>query len=194
MIPTVPAAFDIGAAKARNYEEKIVNKLLRRYEIAEEYKLQMLQEWEKRCGVRALTLVVFSQFFPTFPIRLATTYFPSVNQECTVVDMFKGFGATKLVLRYETIFESVDDDAAETPCGMVFNWPYLRGGGGMVLHNQPINVDVPGSRFFYVSKRGRQLVMETLDVVLDTIDANAPGGEGWQPEFRQRSKESTYGI
>lgn len=187
-------ALNFGDVKARKYEEKIVNKLLQRYGIDDEYKHQMLQESKDRCDVRSLSLLIFGQFFPTFPIHLQTTYFPNVSQECSVVDMFNRFGDTLLVLRYETIFESVADDDADTPCGMVFEWPYLKGGGGMVLHNQPINVDVPGSRFFFVSKRGQQLVMETLDVVLDTIDANAPGGAGWQPEFHQQCARSMYGM
>jgi hypothetical protein len=175
---------DIGAARAAKYDKRIAEKLLRRYDIPDEHRDLMLRDSEHRCGIKSLSLFTFHEFYPTFPICLRTTYFPYVSRDCTVADLFKRFDQTMLVLRYETVFEDITEEDAELPCGMVFDWPYLQGGGGMVLHNQPINVDVPGTRLFYVSKQGRQLVMETLDVVLDTIDANAPGGGGWLPEIR----------
>jgi hypothetical protein len=54
--------------------------------------------------------------------------------------------------------------------------------GGLVLHNHPIDVDVPGSRLLWISERGQQLVLEPLDVLLDSIDRAAPAGKGWTPE------------
>lgn len=55
-------------------------------------------------------------------------------------------------------------------------------GGGLVLHNQPIDVRVVGSRLLWIGKHGG-LVLEPLNVLLDTIDNQVPGGNGWQQEF-----------
>ncbi len=38
-------------------------------------------------------------------------------------------------------------------------------------------------RMLWISPQGEQLVLEPLDTVLDTIDKNCPGGNGWQPEY-----------
>ncbi len=67
--------------------------------------------------------------------------------------------------------------------GLVIDWPYLKMGGGLVLHNQPIDTDIPGMRMLWISPQGEQLVLEPLDTVLDTIDKNCPGGNGWQPKY-----------
>jgi hypothetical protein len=52
-------------------------------------------------------------------------------------------------------------------------------GGGLVLHNHKIDVDVPGSRLLWIGEAGQQLVLETLDVFLDSIDNAVPGGPSW---------------
>lgn len=51
-----------------------------------------------------------------------------------------------------------------------------------MLHNHRIDTRVLGSRLLWISKYG-QLVLEPLNVLLDSIDNAAPGGKGWQPEF-----------
>ena len=55
-------------------------------------------------------------------------------------------------------------------------------GGGLVVHNHLIDVDVPGSRLLWINDRGQQLVVEPLHVVLDSLDNAIRGGEGWTPE------------
>ena len=40
-------------------------------------------------------------------------------------------------------------------------------------------------RMLWVSPQGKQLVIETLDTVLDTIDHRWPDGDGWAPLFDQ---------
>jgi hypothetical protein len=70
------------------------------------------------------------------------------------------------------------------PCGIVFDFDCAvpKSGGGLVLHNHPIDVRVLGSRLLWISKYG-QLVLEPLKVLLDTIDSEVPGHKGWQPEL-----------
>ena len=68
------------------------------------------------------------------------------------------------------------------PFGVVIDWPHTKSGGGRVLHNHPIAVRVFGCRLLWIC-RYRQLVLEPLNVLLDSIDNAAPGGKGWQPEF-----------
>ena len=69
-----------------------------------------------------------------------------------------------------------------TTFGVLYHRRVFERGGGCVLHNHPINVDFDGFRMFWVNKRGQQVVMETLDVLLDSLDDAAPGGDGWVPE------------
>ncbi len=68
------------------------------------------------------------------------------------------------------------------PFGLVIDWAHTNSGGGLVLHNHRIDTRVLGSRLLWISKYG-QLVLEPLNVLLDSIDNAAPGGKGWQPEF-----------
>lgn len=65
--------------------------------------------------------------------------------------------------------------------GVVFHSRFEQG-GGLVLHNHLIDVDVPGSRLLWINERGQQLVVEPLHVVLDSLDNAVPGGRGWTPE------------
>ena len=62
------------------------------------------------------------------------------------------------------------------------NWTRQPGRGG-VLSGQPIDIEVPGMRMLWVSPQGKQLVIETLDTVLETMDKRWSGEDGWPPLF-----------
>lgn len=183
IVMETPCFAELVEMKKYKYEEKIVKVLLKRFCIPDMYKYEMLTESERRWGTKGLDLDLFLDFFPTFPVQLVPTSFPSITSKFTVADLFGRFDKTLLLQRYETCLHEYRRRDRHRSLGMVFNWPHLKGGGGLVLHNHPIDVAVPGSRLLWVSDRGEQVVLETLNVLLDTIDNGEPGGEGWKPEL-----------
>lgn len=191
-----PDYLDLTAIKVRKYEEKIVKVLLKRFGIPEEYKYKMLEESHRRWDTRTLTLPLFEQFFPTFPVQLTTTYFPYVMNMFTVADLFSGFDRTLLLRRYEDCQDGYPGLNPAKPFGMVFNWPHLkRGGGGLVLHNHRVDVAVSGTRLLWVSDRGQQVVVETLNVLLDTIESDGANGDNWVPELEgQQETDLEMGL
>ena len=44
-------------------------------------------------------------------------------------------------------------------------------------------------QMLWASPQGQQLVIEPVATVLDVIDKNCPGGNGWQPEY-----DEYYGL
>jgi hypothetical protein len=170
------------SAQEAEYEEKIVKVLLKRYRIPNRYKFKMLDEADRRWGSKTLTMSLFLEFFPTFPVALTAKYLSRVTQRCSVADLFVRFGKTELVRRYEGAMLHTVGKNPSKPFGLVYYWPQIKGaGGGLVLHNHPIDTRVTGSRLLFASTRG-QLVMEPSNVLLDTIDSAVPGGKGWQPK------------
>ena len=161
------------------YDEKTVRMLLKRYRISDEHKFAMWKESDRRLGTKRLTLELFLEFFPTFPMILRTERFSRITKKVSVADLFAEFGKTILVRMYETNYKHCVPNINPKPFGLVFDWPHVR--GGLVIHNHPIDTRVDGTRLLWTSKNG-QLVVETLNVLLDTLDSEVPGGKGWQPE------------
>ena len=115
-------------------------------------------------------------------MELLPVYRPHIPTKCSVADLFANFGNTEMVKCYEQTWQEFLPEYLDKPFGLVINWPFSKSGGGLVLHNHPIDTRVLGSRLLWVGKHG-QLVLEPLNVLLDTIDNEVPGGKGWQPEF-----------
>ena len=185
----------------RRHETAIVTMLLNRFQVPRLYKQKMLNENNQRFGERFLSLDMFFKFFPTFPTRLVLQYPFDLRKVMTEEVLFKKFGKSKLVKVYDARFRSYVEPGEEDMVaprdrlllglpaflprpdnfGVVFHSKFEMG-GGLVLHNHLIDVDVPGSRLLWISERGQQLVLEPLDVVLDALDNAVPGGNGWTPE------------
>ncbi len=151
-------------------------------------------------GESFLSLNMFFEFFPTFPARLVLAYPADIPKVLSVAGLFKHFGGSWVKKDYDWRFreyvepstQNVDGQGSlalfgrssqepPTTFGVIYHRVFERG-GGYVLHNHPINPDHDGFRMFWINKAGQQLVMETLDGFLDSIDAAAPGGNGWSPE------------
>lgn len=185
----------------RRHESIIVNQLLQRFQLPKLHKVKMLAENERRWGERFLSLDVFFESFPTFPMRLVSVYPFDLWKVMNEDVLFKKFGRSKLVEIYDDQYRSYVEPGEESMVaprdrlllglptvvpppdtfGVVFQSRFdLR--GGLVLHNHLIDVEVPGSRLLWISERGQQLVLEPLDVLLDSIDNAAAGGEGWSPD------------
>jgi len=163
-----------------DFAEEVVKLLLKRYRISKEHRLAMLEESERRFGTRHLSLDLFLKFFPTFPMVLQCVYIWQIAKRISIADLFGNFGRTPLVQFYEEFYKTAVEDTDSRSFGLVFNWPHVR--GGLVLHNHVIDTRVDGTRLLWTSQN-RQLVVETLGVVLDTLDSEVAGGKGWQPEI-----------
>jgi hypothetical protein len=165
------------------YEESIVKRLFEWYNIPVEYQKHMRDLNEQMTRSRRLTLEMFHNLFPTFPMCLAVFKSRNLVTTCSVTSLFKHFHKLDPYIVFDELFHDQPDLWERYYVGLVVDWPYLKMGGGLVIHNQPINTDIPGMRMLWVSPEGQQLVIEPLDTVLNTIDNNCPGGNGWQPEY-----------
>lgn len=186
----------------QQHEGYIVLRLMDRFDISHTYNQSMYRKNERRFGESFLSLNMFFEFFPTFPARLVLAYPADIPKVLSVAGLFKHFGGSWVKKDYDWRFreyvepstQNVDDQGSlalfgapspepPTTFGVIYHRVFERG-GGYVLHNHPINTDHDGFRMFWINKAGQQLAMETLDGFLDSIDAAAPGGNGWSPECR----------
>jgi hypothetical protein len=162
---------EVAAKDHLRSEERLVKLLLQRFSIPANYKFKMLDLSYRRTDTKALTLDVFFECFPTFPARLVLPSTEGYEDSASEDDS---------AFSTDVLFDSTSRPVLK-PFGLVFRSKCDRG-GGLVLHNQLIDVDIPGSRLFWVNAAGQQLVIETWEVFLDTLDKAAPGGNGWLPE------------
>jgi hypothetical protein len=185
----------------REHEATVVKMLLDRFDVPSTYKRQMLDENNQRLGERFLSLDMFFKFFPTFPTRLVLLYPYDLRKVMTEEVLFKKFGRSELVKIYDEQYRSYKEPIEEdmvypedrfllglpmsmprpTNFGVVFHSKFEMG-GGLVLHNHPIDDRVSGSRLLWISESRQRLVLEPLHVVLDSLDNVVPGGNGWSPE------------
>ena len=176
---------DFEELSRRKHEESVVKILLKRYRITDEEKFEMIDRYKCKTGRTHLVLSEFLDSYPTFPVHLGTTMIRNLPEKCQVQQMFNNFAGLDLFTAYDNLVECFGDNFRERRAGVVFKWPYVKDrngdGGNLVIHNYTINVDVPGTRIFWVPQKGRQLVVEQLDVLLESIDRGWRGGLGWQP-------------
>lgn len=169
----------------RRHEESVVKILLERYRIPEEAKWEMIDRHKIQTRRKDLVLEEFLNSFPTFPVHLDVAIIRRLGETCPVHRMFNNFVGLEVVKVFDRLVEETLNGMGPRRAGVVFNWPYVkdRNGdeGNLVIHDYTINVDVPGTRIFWVPENGRQLVVEPLDVLLESIDRDWPVGRGWQP-------------
>lgn len=179
----MPADFEELAL--RKHEEIVVKILLKRYRIPDEAKWEMIDRYESRTRRKQLVLDEFLESFPTFPVHLDAAVIRKLPNKCMVHQMFNNFAGLDLVKAHDRLVENFGNEVSPRRAGVVFKWPYVKDrngdGGNLVIHDYTIKVDVPGTRIFWVPKEGRQLVVEPLDVLLESIDRDWPCGLGWQP-------------
>ena len=184
------------------FETTVVRRLMKRYEIPFEYEAKLRDDYVSRMTERKvemfskthmlpteedpprrLTLNSFYRLFPTFPIRLATWKCKDIVGKCSLASLFRHLEKLDPFVVYDNLFETEPLVWERYPVGLVIDWPTMAEHGGLVLHNQPIDTDIPGMRMLWVSPKGSQLVIETLDTMLETMDKRWPGEDGWPPLF-----------
>lgn len=184
----------------REHEATVVKMLLDRFDVPSKYKRQMLDRCYQRLGERFLTLDLFFELFPTFPTRLVLLYPFDMRKVMTEEVLFKKFGSSGLLEEYDAQYRGYVEPGEENRLpprdrlllglptfppkphnfGVVLHSGFEKR-GGLVLHNHRVDADVRGTHLLWISETGQQLALESLDVVLDSLD-NAAGSNGWVPE------------
>ena len=181
-----PTTADFQQHHTEEYEASVTGVLCRHYKVPTKVRGQMMDEQENLTGVRALTLGVWHEYFPSFPIYLGAVVIPHLPKDSTVSKLFTSFGRRKFMIEYETLLESRPPSADNMATGLVFRWPHLVGPGsgpaGLVLHNRGMVGEVPGVRILWTPPDdGEPLVIEPLSILLRSIDYQADGRR-WVPE------------
>jgi len=165
---------------AERFDAEVTQLLLSRYKIGGELRERLLEGHAEAFGVPRLSLEQFSRFFTDFPAYLVCRHIEGVAKDATLSRLFTDFARRKFVRAYADQ-EEILGGVLGRPLGLVFNWAWLRGARGLVLHNRHVLWSVPGVRIVWVSPDARtQLVVEPLPVFLDGLDAEQPGGR-WRP-------------
>jgi hypothetical protein len=166
--PHNPEAYT--ASKQAKYEGRIVKELLQRYELTD-LTWMLLKEGKRSRRKPALLLEHFHARFPDFPIHLRAYIINKVSDVYPLYKLFKRLTTLPLYEEYRDLVDSVRSRTESRSVGVVFPWPYIK--HGLVLHNHPISTKVQGARMFWVLPEG-QLVLEPLDVLLNTVDKVKP--------------------
>ena len=132
---------------------------------------------------RRLTLNSFHRLFPTFPMRLVAWKGKYIVEKCSLASLFRHPEQLDPFVVYDNLLETDPLVWEMHRVGLVIDWPTMEQCGGLVLHNQPIATEIPGMRMLWVSPQGSQLVIETLDTVLETMDKRCSGEDGWPPLY-----------
>jgi hypothetical protein len=125
---------DSAASSEAKYEDKVVSYLLYRFHISR-HKSQLLTEAQRRFGRAMLSLPIFFERFPSFPVYLTVAQIPFIERECTVRKLFNSFSTRQMVKKYE---EFIDEqllplEFGDKPLGLVFPWPHIE--HGLILHD-----------------------------------------------------------
>lgn len=146
---------------------------------------QIKRELERTCmertGEHGLLLEDFHDRVLDLPIWLVRGRFRKLPKTLTISTMFNSFSSQPFVTAYQDLYAGLDEGlVASRTFGLVHPWPYIP--QGMVLHNRPPELLVPGVRMQCVigTKKKREiLTWEPLVNLLHAIDADA-GGK-WRP-------------
>ena len=187
------------------FEQFVVRRLMKHLEIPAKYEALLRDEYQanyeetrtraqhdllswsplafEEIAPRRLTLDSFHRLFPTFPLRLVAWKDKSIIEKCSLASLFRHPEQLNPFVVYDNLFDASPLTWEMYSVGLVIDWPTMEECGGLVLHNQPIDTDIPGMRMLWVSPKGSQLVIETLDTVLETMDKRWPGEDGWPSLF-----------
>lgn len=187
---TPPSTAQSQADRESEFEGLIVVKLCVRYKIPAITRKQMWTVIKDRSGTGRLSLPVWHEFFPSFPVYLGVAVITHLPKDCTISKLFMDFGNRKFIPAYQRVCESVPDGDAGQPVGLVFRWPHLTGTGdaptGLIVHNRGWSANVSGVRISWTPPNtpegigGEKLCIEHFDTFLNGIDADAVGRK-WAP-------------
>jgi hypothetical protein len=158
-------------AKARSlvlYEEKVVKKILAAGGLPQIGR-DIADLVKDRTGKAKVTLGVFYEFYPNFPIKLVIKRIPYVYT-VTVSDMFNSLKAIQVFTTWEELFDELGDE--DKPFGIIFDWPGVKG-TQMVVHNMSdVNLDLNDVRVVRRIGKGadaQTLYLERFQPFMDTV-------------------------
>lgn len=181
-----PTADDLRAGREDDYEEQIVIRLCKHFQIPPAERERMRRHMEGLTGDPRLTLDMWADRFPTFPIYLGCCIITHVSKKTPVSRLFMDFRGRPFMQEYSALLERRPDNATGRPVGLIFKWPHLDAPGspwsGLVLTDRTPTWEVPGVRVTWVPPGDLEpLHIEPLSVLLSSIDHEATGRR-WRPE------------
>ena len=165
-----PSAKDYREWDDRRFEHEIVQHLFSRYRFPADVRQSLLDESAQQLQVRVLSLELFSNAFPSFPIYLACRKIPKIADNAPVSKLFRDLPGRKFAIELADLRDKRPDLKGVRSLGVVFHWPYL-GGHGLVVHDRQVVPAVPGPRLlWYGSHEDEYLVVEPLAVLLNSLE------------------------
>jgi hypothetical protein len=161
------------------FEQDVVNHLFRHFRLESFLKSHVIEWTYTVVGVRQLSLPGFDKVFPSFPMQLQVQKFRHLPEHLTVSRFFSDLRSQPFIKAYRRLLKEAPEDVREKPIGLVFHWPFLR--GGLVIHDQEPDLNVPGVRVFWTCEHNRTFTIEPLTLLLLTIDRLSSGGR-WSPD------------
>ena len=154
------------------FEEDVVQYLLDRYGLTKHWKSKLLKRHRQRERTPGLAFIDFHSFFERFPIVFGISELQRIRESNRFTKMLTKFDELPITQEYFDQLESCGE--TDVPFGLVIKWPYLKSGAGAaVLHDFDVDLTSPGQRLSFVSSPGSTpLVLESLDSLLDSVDAH----------------------
>lgn len=170
------------ARSAAAQEERHVRFLLERLHFPAGKKWAMLKLSRERTGVARLTLDLFNELVPNFPLLLGYANPGRLHQDnrATLPALFRRFEDAPFVAAYAALFEQAAPLAAGRTVGLLF--PRKGVVRGLLMHNG-LALWVPGTTITYhggTREEPTQLVVQAFAAVVEALHA---GGRGWKPDF-----------
>lgn len=145
------------ARRSRNYEERMVKRLLR-YSGNKLTDAEATRRCEEFSGERVLTFAWLHTELPGLPLWLGARFIPYVH-ELTLRDLKTRFTRTSIYKVWEELKESVPDAWVDNPLGLVFHWPDV---GDVIFHDLS-SLDVEGFRICWKQRNDYVLTLDMFD-------------------------------
>jgi len=170
-------------SEARRFEEGKVQFLLKRFGVTNK-KWDMLRKSRDLVGENLLTVSLFNEMFPTFPIVLGCSRLGGVklhtDLRCTTPALFRRFQDAPWVEAYEEFYEQVSGQALDRTIGLIF--PRKGVQQGLLIHNGGLDAYwVRGLRWTYfggTKEKPQLLYVQPFAPLVGAIHNN---GHGWRP-------------
>jgi hypothetical protein len=175
------AAQWIASREVKN-EESIVTFLLDQLNVPEK-KWKLLKLCKQRTGTGRLTLDLFDEFVPNFPLLMGCAPLSKVDKlhadnRCTLPALFRRFEEAPFVRAYQDFLYQEEHRAGGRALGLLFHRKGIP--HGLVIHNDVglKGYQRTGTRFVYEGTGDAHLVVERLDLLVEAICSSK-----WRPKF-----------
>jgi hypothetical protein len=174
-------------AKEKDREEAKVEFLLQQLMMPKRKKV-LLDTSEQRTGHRRLTLDLFNEMCPTFPLLMAFAPVKQVDKlhtdnKATLPALMKRFMDAPFIKPYEEWYEQAEKKANGRAIALLFNRKGIQ--QGCVLHdNQGLDAYWrPGTHVIHQGGTREEPAVIHMESFSALVKAVHDKGKGWKPEF-----------